>query len=75
MNIEGLLELVLQEFGLLFLLQKLLLEEINLALQIRNALRFSLAINELLFEDLDLVDKVTNLLNLLLVVLLALLES
>jgi len=64
----------LQEFGLLFLLQKFLLEEVNLALQIGDALSFGLTIDELLLEDLDLVDMVTNLLNLLLVVLLSLLE-
>lgn len=67
-DVEGLLELVGEELGLLLLLEQFLLKEVNLAFQVRDALRLLLGVDELPLAVFDLVLEVPNVFHLLLVV-------
>lgn len=68
MDVQRLFKLVLQVLGLLLLLKKLLLEQVNLTLKIRDALCLLLSINKLALVLLDLILLLPDVHNLLLVV-------
>lgn len=68
MDVQRLFKLVLQVLGLLLLLKKLLLEQVNLTLKIRDALCLLLSINKLALILLDLIFLLPDVHNLLLVV-------
>lgn len=68
MDVEGLLELVGEELGLLLLLEQLLLKQVDLALKVRDALGLLLGVNELTFAVFDLIVEVQDVLHFLQVV-------
>ena len=73
-HIQWLLELVREELGLLLLLQQLLLEQVDLSLQVGDALRLLLCIDQLPLAVLDIVLEVPDVLHFLLIVDFTLLE-
>ena len=75
MNVKWFAKLVLEEFGFLLLLEKLLFKQIDLALQIRDALSFFLRVNEFSLVGFDKVNEFDDVVNLLLVVDFALFEG
>lgn len=68
MHIQGFLEFVKQEFSLLLLPQELLFKQVNLSLQVRDTLGLLLCVDKLTFEGRDLMEKLLNLLLLLLII-------
>lgn len=74
-HVQRLAKFVLEEFSLLLLFEKLLLEQVDLAFQIWDALSLLLRVDELSLVVLDLVDEFDNVVDLLLVVDFTLLES
>ena len=74
-DVEGLLELVGKELGLLLLLKQLLLKEVDLTLEIGDTLGFFLGVDQLSLAVLDDATQVPDVLHLLLVVNLSFLQG
>lgn len=73
-HIEWLLKLIVEELGLLLLLKILLLEQVDLPLEVRDACCLELGDDQLSFELRDILSNVQDIIQLLLIVDLSLLE-
>lgn len=68
MDVKWLAKFVLEELSLLFLFKELLLKQVDLAFQIWDALSLLLRVNQLSLVSFDEVDKLDDVIDLLLVV-------
>ena len=74
MHVEGLLQLIFQILDFLLLFEQFFLQQVYFALQIRDARRLLLGVNELALELFDFFDKFENVVDFLSVVDLSLLK-